>query len=134
MKRIPDKIYLQFHGQDSCELPDTDLEQYDEESEVTWCEDRINDTDVEYIRKPIYIASKARQLIGLQVQFKDGAWKKWGEVVAYDEKADKYTIKTIAENYQVSPCELVGVYIPEEVISEEVILGYTTENIKQKEE
>lgn len=52
MKRIPNRIYLQFHGQPSFELPDTDLEQYNEESEITWCEDMINDTDVEYQRVP----------------------------------------------------------------------------------
>jgi hypothetical protein len=35
---IPDKIYLQI----------------EDETEVTWCVDRINDTDVEYLRVDRY--------------------------------------------------------------------------------
>jgi len=41
MKEIPDKIYLQID-------PSQEYEQWDED--VTWCEDKINDTDIEYIR------------------------------------------------------------------------------------
>ena len=36
---IPDKIYLQIKDEDG-ETPD----------EVTWCIDRIHDTDIEYVR------------------------------------------------------------------------------------
>lgn len=49
MKQIPSKIYLQVHGDASLEEID-DLEKYDEWSEVTWCEDKIYDTDIEYSR------------------------------------------------------------------------------------
>lgn len=41
MKNLPDKIYLQFEGADE----DTD---FDDCNEVTWCQERINQTDIEY--------------------------------------------------------------------------------------
>lgn len=39
MNEVPDKIYLQIKD-------DSDEDQ----NEITWCEDRINDTDIKYIR------------------------------------------------------------------------------------
>ena len=46
MENIPDKIYLQI-GEDAELLVGEDFgELYD----VTWCQDKINDTDIEYIR------------------------------------------------------------------------------------
>ena len=47
MKNIPNKIYLQIGEK-------TDLlyvEDFKELNEMTWCEDRINDTDIVYYRK-----------------------------------------------------------------------------------
>lgn len=49
MKPIPETIYLQFHG-DAAALTPEELQTYNKESDITWCEDRINDTDVEYHR------------------------------------------------------------------------------------
>jgi len=44
MKNIPDKIYLQIGD----ETPDdVDFKNLDE---VTWCSDRINEKDIEYVR------------------------------------------------------------------------------------
>lgn len=43
MKNIPKKIYLQID--EDGETP----EDFKELSDVTWCEDRINDSDLEYI-------------------------------------------------------------------------------------
>ena len=45
MKNIPKKIYLQVDSED--EKP----EDFNDLREVTWCEDRINKTDIEYVRK-----------------------------------------------------------------------------------
>lgn len=43
MKNIPKKFYLQI--EEDGETP----EDFKELSDVTWCEDRINDSDLEYI-------------------------------------------------------------------------------------
>ena len=43
--KVPDTIYLQI-SPDSDESP----EWFDD---VTWCEDRINESDVEYVRKKV---------------------------------------------------------------------------------
>lgn len=48
MKHIPNKIYLNI-GCDPKEVQD-----FSELSEVTWCADKINDSDIEYQRKPIW--------------------------------------------------------------------------------
>ena len=48
MKHIPNKIYLNV-GCDAREVKD-----FNELSEVTWCVDKINDSDIEYQRKPIW--------------------------------------------------------------------------------
>jgi hypothetical protein len=42
MKNIPQKIYLQVDPEN--EHP----EDFNKLHEVTWCEDKINDTDIEY--------------------------------------------------------------------------------------
>ncbi len=42
---IPDKIYLQLY--EDGELLDI------KKDEITWCQDKINDTDVEYVRKDV---------------------------------------------------------------------------------
>lgn len=52
MKNIPDKIYLQI-GEETPK--DADFEELDE---VTWCQDRINDNDVEYVKADKAIYSK----------------------------------------------------------------------------
>ena len=46
MKNLPEKIYLQIDADG--ETP----EDFDELDGVTWCEERINDNDIEYIVKP----------------------------------------------------------------------------------
>ena len=48
MKHIPNKIYLNI-GCDPKEVKD-----FSGLSEVTWCADKINDSDIEYQRKPIW--------------------------------------------------------------------------------
>ena len=55
MKNIPKKIYLQIDPEK--ENP----EDFKELREVTWCEDRINDNDVEYIMES-EIAKKLDEL------------------------------------------------------------------------
>jgi hypothetical protein len=48
MKKIPDKIYLQVHSADRSDMTAEEMKEY--APEVTWCEDKIFDTDVEYVR------------------------------------------------------------------------------------
>jgi len=45
MRNLPERIFLQVDSED--EKP----EDFNELREVTWCEDRINKTDIEYVRK-----------------------------------------------------------------------------------
>jgi len=45
MKNIPKRIFLQVDSEN--EKP----EDFKDLCEVTWCEDRINKTDIEYARK-----------------------------------------------------------------------------------
>ena len=42
--KIPKKIYLQWYDEDGVEIQ-TD---FMNEQDVLWCEDKINDTDIEY--------------------------------------------------------------------------------------
>jgi len=44
-KKAPEKIYLQWYTEDCPENC---------RDEVTWCWDKIEETDVEYIRKDLY--------------------------------------------------------------------------------
>ncbi len=52
MKNLPEKIYLQVDPEK--EYP----EDFNELSEVTWCIDRICDTDIEYALKKTTIKSE----------------------------------------------------------------------------
>ena len=45
MKNLPEKIYLQVNPEKE------DAKDFKELHEVTWCEDRINYNDIEYVRK-----------------------------------------------------------------------------------
>jgi len=56
--RPPGKIYLQYYDED---IPET-----------TWCEDKINDTDVEYIRKDLVVAQADAYQRGYKDGFGDG--------------------------------------------------------------
>ena len=47
MKNIPKKIFLQVHG----DTIDDNID-FNELVGVTWCKDRINDDDLEYIYQP----------------------------------------------------------------------------------
>jgi len=44
MKNMPKRIYLQV------EITEDKYGEVERPEDVTWCEDKINDTDVEYIR------------------------------------------------------------------------------------
>ena len=44
--QIPDAIYLQWHGTDDEDVMQNGIVH---EDEVTWCRDRINDSDVKYV-------------------------------------------------------------------------------------
>ena len=45
IRNLPERIFLQVDSEN--ERP----EDFKELREVTWCEDRINKTDIEYVRK-----------------------------------------------------------------------------------
>jgi hypothetical protein len=51
VKQIPDKIYLQVHGADKDDLTAAELKEFAPNGDVAWCEDKIFDTDIEYVRK-----------------------------------------------------------------------------------
>lgn len=47
----PSKIYLQFYGADKFDLKAWAFwEKPEPAEEITWCQDRIFDTDIEYVR------------------------------------------------------------------------------------
>ena len=48
MKNIPKRIYLQVEDETFGDLKE--LEDFVELGEVTWCDERINKTDIEYKR------------------------------------------------------------------------------------
>jgi len=50
MKNVPEKIHLNL-GTDV--EPDDDFSELNENGDITWCADRIWDTDIEYIRLDI---------------------------------------------------------------------------------
>lgn len=46
----PDAIYLQWHGVDKSELMESELRDGpDDTRDVTWCSDKINDSDIRYV-------------------------------------------------------------------------------------
>lgn len=51
MKNIPDRIFLDISEEDIEEFDDFDKLEAVDENSITWCRDKINDTDVEYVRK-----------------------------------------------------------------------------------
>ena len=57
IKNFPEQIYLQC-GDCSCE----EVIDYNEMAEVSWCEDRIDDDDVRYVRADLYISRKELML------------------------------------------------------------------------
>ena len=61
MKNIPQKIYLQLGDDDLDEWPSSDFNSF---SEVTWCEDRQHESDLEYVLvKDIESASEIPELL-----------------------------------------------------------------------
>lgn len=55
----PKAIYLQVYGVDRHEVTE---DEYDARPEdVTWCEDKINDTDVRYVIDKRYLRKGKRQ-------------------------------------------------------------------------
>ena len=54
MTDAPERIYLQDCGEDDCEEP------FSAHHEVTWCEDRIHERDVAYMRADKYDALAER--------------------------------------------------------------------------
>ena len=53
MSDAPERIYLQHD-------PESTGEPFDKAHDVTWCQDRINKTDVEYVLSSTYDAETAR--------------------------------------------------------------------------
>ncbi len=57
MKNLPDKIYLNFGEITKEEFEESDYNEFYklDEFAVTFCEDRVYDTDVEFVRKDVFI-------------------------------------------------------------------------------
>lgn len=51
MKNIPERIYLQISNEDAEEFEDFNALEDSACDAVTWCTDRINSSDVEYVRQ-----------------------------------------------------------------------------------
>ena len=51
MKNIPKKIYLQIGDYSKKELKNLDFNQLQKDSQITWCKDKINSTDLVFILK-----------------------------------------------------------------------------------
>ena len=49
-KKPPKRIYLQYFGADKGDLAPQSKIEWTKALEITWCEDKIYDTDFEYIR------------------------------------------------------------------------------------
>ena len=48
IKNIPEKIYLNLGFDKDKLIEDIDFEELWQSGEITWCRDKINDTDIEY--------------------------------------------------------------------------------------
>jgi hypothetical protein len=58
----PEKIYLQYYGADKDDLTEEELNT--DPVEVTWCTDKMFDTDVEYVRNSFrLVGTKALTLL-----------------------------------------------------------------------
>lgn len=57
MKNLPDKIYLNFGEITKEEFEESDYKEFCkiDEYAVTYCEDKVYNTDVEYFRKDVFI-------------------------------------------------------------------------------
>lgn len=51
MKNVPKKIYLQIGDYPKRELKDLDFKEISKHGQITWCEDRINQTDLVFVLK-----------------------------------------------------------------------------------
>jgi len=87
MENIPNKIYLQI---------DTDGEEikdFNELHEVSWCSDKINKTDLEYI----HISELKSVLQSLTDEIKEKAKVEYTVLVG--AKIDKQSIQTITDEF-----------------------------------
>jgi len=64
MKNLPDKIYLNFGDITKEEFETDDYNEFCklDEYAVTFCEDRVYDTDIEYVHKDAFIEKAANYL------------------------------------------------------------------------
>jgi hypothetical protein len=72
MKDAPKTIYLQVYDMDDCD------DRFDMHEGVTWCQDKINDSDIEYIRADIPQQRPSRSdmaWVGLTLEERDHLWE-----------------------------------------------------------
>ena len=108
MNNIPDTIFLQLTQEDIEEVKD-----FDELEEVTWCSHKINDTDIEYVRKQspwISTEEAPTPLTGyyFKVQYKDGKVNYYVGVYNPDETWESGQYLFLSE----SPLYKVTHYMP----------------------
>ena len=70
MKNLPDKIYLNFGDITKEEFEESDYKEFCkiDEYAVTYCEDKVYDTDVEYVRKDAFMEKASKW-------FEESLWK-----------------------------------------------------------
>jgi len=54
----PERIYLQWCDDPECDTP---FEEHNIHGDVLWCEDRISDSDIEYVRADIAASLRAER-------------------------------------------------------------------------
>ena len=74
----PPKIYLQWHGDGLPEAGSVD------HADVTWCADRMNDSDVEYVRADIHpqIVAGFPNTNAMIVEMKQSAWTQLAQALS----------------------------------------------------
>ena len=69
-KNPPSKIYLQFYGCDKAELKTIDCGPAEE---ISWCVDKIYDTDIEYVRaQPKHDWRRTSQTVQAEADYSRG--------------------------------------------------------------
>ena len=89
IKNIPDKIYLQVGDNVGW---DVDFKELEDTGEVTWCSDKIENWDIEYIR-----ASRLEHLVNQEVE------RRIAERMPSEEEIDDETIAWAAEHQCGTP-------------------------------
>ena len=88
MKNIPQKIYLQIGDQPDKEF-ETEENDFNNLSQVSWCKDRINDNDLEY---ELNCKSKEAE-----------NYKRWEKIFSYWMRSGEQRLSTYLKKRYIAP-------------------------------